>query len=152
MDTPVFGRVDDPADIADYESIEVSLAGYTADREEVVETFQFRATTPTGAALQITLAVDAQGNVALKPVLHYLRRALLPEDRERWDAFLDRDDLRIDVNALLRIYEHLAEQYSARPTLPRSASPNGRSSMTPTSQAAARSRASTSRRSRTSTG
>ncbi len=143
---PVFGRRDDPEAIP-HDPLLVPLAGYTADGKEVVETFHFRPTEALGAAMEILHQGDAQGNVGFRPVSAYLDRAVTPDDREAWHAFLDRDDLTIEGSALLRIFEALTAHYAGRPTQLRSGSANGRARTRGTSVAGPRSTASTSRRS-----
>jgi hypothetical protein len=148
-DPIVIGRVTDPQDL-DLEPLSITLCGYTLEHEEVSETFRFRPTVPTGAALEIIRHTGPDGNVPVGIVLDYVDKCLLEADQAPFRAFLDRDDVMIQGNALVDLYQSLLELYSARPTR----RPSGSASTSPlakrTSRAAARSAASKSKSSRSS--
>lgn len=137
----VIGRVDNPEEL-DLEPLALTLVGYTLEAQEVAETFRFRPTIPTGAALNVIRHTGQDGNVPLGPVLDYVDKCLLEPDQEPFRAFLDRDDVMIQGNALVDLYRALVEFYSARPTQPPSASASTGSRAKRTSRAGARSAAS----------
>lgn len=145
----VIGQVENPEEL-DFEPLVVPLAGYTVDHEEVIERFRFRPVRPAGAALNVMRSTDAQGNVGLGPVVGYLDKCLLEEDAERWQAFLDRDDLMIEQDVLFELYREVSAWYAGRPTRRPSDSSGGGKVTPQTSRVAARSAASTSKRKRSS--
>jgi hypothetical protein len=147
MDPIVIGRVEDPQEL-DLELLEITLVGYTLEREEVAETFRFRPVVATGAALDIIRHTDTEGNIPLGPILDYVDKCLLEGDQEPFKAFLDRNDVMIDAGALVTMYRQLVEFYSSRPTRRPPASASTGSPAKRTSRAAARSKGSRSKGSR----
>jgi len=147
MDPIVVGRVENPEQL-DLQPLEIEVVGYTLERKEVAETFRFRPVPPTGAALAIVRQTMPNGNVPLGPVLDYLDKCLLEEDQQRFQDYLNRDDVMIEQAAVIDLYTALTEFYTARPTRPPSDSASTGSSAKRTSRAAARSAASPSKTSR----
>ncbi|MGP0048501.1 MAG: hypothetical protein ACLPZR_06565 [Solirubrobacteraceae bacterium] len=143
METEIVGRVADP-ETRKLEPITVPIAAYTIDGEEVVERFEFRPVMPAGAMLRAFQAISPNGVLSSGPIGELLERSLLNEDeRARFRAFLDRDDLQIPAELLVDIYRTVTAAWSGRPTPRRSGSAPGGSQTKRTSRAGQRSRAST---------
>lgn len=147
------GRVEHPEEL-DLDPLVVPIVGYTRDKQEIVEEFRFRSVQPTGAALNILRQsrLDADGDLVtpMPQLMAFLDSCVLPEDRETWQGWLDKtnNEIYVEQDTLMAVYRALSEFYSARPTMRRSSSDGGPSSISPTSMAASREKASTSRRSR----
>jgi hypothetical protein len=142
------GKVDNPSD-ADLEPITIPICGLHAKKHEnVCEEFDFRPTLPWGNTFALIESIEnGQRNLAGNTV-KWLRNCLVSdEERERFQGFLLSPDVEIEQSTIEGVYEALAETYSARPTLPRSASTGGGAKTKRTSQAVARSQASRSRKS-----
>lgn len=110
----VVGRVPNPEKL-DTEPIILPVCGYTLDHEEVIERFPFRPIMPLGVAA----ALERLANEVLpvNTVLVCLRDCLVADAVERWEAFLDRDDLLVDAETITLGWKALLEAYGRRPTL-----------------------------------
>ena len=147
METEIVGRVENPQERST-DPIVVPVAAYTLEGKEVVEKFRFRPVMPAGAVIRAFRAIQPNGVLATGPILDFLQKSLLADDRERFLEFLDRDDLMIEAQLISQIYETVTEVWSGRPTRRPSASASGGSPTKRTSRAGARSRASASKTSR----
>lgn len=147
MELPIIGQVENPEDL-DLEPVVVPLAAYTLDREEVIERFPFKPTMPAGALSAFIRNAGPNGELPINVTLACLERCLIADAVERWQTFLDRDDLVIETNTLGQVFNALVEHYGARPTRPRSGSPSTGSPAKRTSRAGARSATSRSKTSR----
>lgn len=147
MEIPIVGKVEAP-ESRELDPLIVPVAAYTATGKEVIERFAFRPTIPLGAVMRAFEQIQPNGALGNGPILKFLQKCLLPDDRERFLEFLDRDDLEIEAQLIVDIYTAVMEFWAARPTLPRSASASGTPQQKRTSRAAARSKASTSKSSR----
>lgn len=65
----------------------------------------------------------------------YLRRTIVPEQRERFDGVVQSEDVIVELNLLVEILTDLIEVYVNRPTQKPSHSPNGHLQTEPTSTA-----------------
>lgn len=148
METDIVGRRDPSEDLP--EPITVPIAAYTLDGEEVLERFAFRPVMPAGAVIRAFRSIQPNGVLATGPILDFLEKSLMPEERERFQQFLDRDDLMIEADLLSDIYRTVTEVWTERPTRRRSGSASSGSPTRRTSRGAARAAASTSKRSRSS--
>ncbi|HWF25177.1 MAG TPA: hypothetical protein VG275_07010 [Solirubrobacteraceae bacterium] len=149
MEPIVIGRVENPSE-QDLTPQEITLVGYTLEREEVSETFRFRPVVPAGAQLEIIRHTDQAGNVALPPVIAFVEECLLEDELDAFRAFLHRPDVMIEQGTIIGLYRALTEYYAARPTRRPSASASTGQPAKRTSRAAARSAASRSKTSRSS--
>lgn len=138
METEIVGREKQPEAL---EPITVPVAAYTLGGEEVVERFRFRPVMPAGAIIRAFRQIQPDGALATGPVLEFLEKSMMPEDRDRFQEFLDRDDLMIEAELISDIYRTVNEVWSARPTRPQSGSRSTGSAAKRTSRAAARSAA-----------
>ena len=121
-----FGRVTNLDDLK-VEPLEVTIIGYTKDKEEVSETFLFKPVEPTGTALDVLRQADSKGNVPLKLVIQFLDDCLLnKEEFEKWSTFLSADGVYIQPETLAEVYKGITEIYGQRPTKRRSSSTGGR--------------------------
>jgi hypothetical protein len=139
------GRVENPEDL-DVEPIVIPVVAYTTERKEIVEEIASRPYLPTGAAFAMLRTTDGTSDPTL--VMKYLDKCVLPTSTAQWRAFLDRDDIFIEMSTLTDVYKALIEVYGARPTMRRASSTTGRTSTKRTSQGASRAKASASKRSR----
>lgn len=134
----VVGKITDP-DKIDTDPIILPVCGYTLAHEEVIEKFPFRPLMPLGvAALCERLANQ---DMAFNTVLLCLHDCLIPDAVERWEAFLNRDDLLVDAETVASGWKALLEAYGRRPTLLSSGSPRTGRRSGRTSKAAAASKA-----------
>lgn len=141
MRTEIVGRVAD-TDVQEYEPIVVPVAARTLDGVEVIEEFAFRPVMPAGAMLRAFESIQPNGVLGNAPVMKFLQKALMPDDREPFMEFMDRDDLMIEAQLIVDVYTAVTEVWSGRPTRPSSASASGGSQTKRTSRAGQRSRAS----------
>lgn len=141
------GRVENPQEL-DLDPIVVPVVGYDQDHKEHVEEFKFRPIQPTGASIEVLRQQDEQGNVPVKTVLLFLDKCLMPEEKERWDSFLDDPHVFVAQDTIVALYEVIMQVYSDRPTVRQSASPSGAANSRRTSGGAARGKASAGKRSR----
>jgi hypothetical protein len=152
------GRMD-PQELeeTDFEPLLVPLVGYTADKQEIMETFRFKAVLPGGPAFKAQRLIDmltpnAQGQISIPMGIYmeFLERAMLPGEAERFTTFIERPDLEIPARTLGAMYEGVMAYYAANPIRRRVASSAGQ--LTPalraTSRAAAHAKGSTSKSSR----
>lgn len=139
----VFGRVTDPDEI-NLDPIVVKIIGHTIAHEEVEETIRFRPMPPTWAAMEMARNVDAEGRPSEKHAGEFLDAAVLAEDRERWIAFLSRDDVMIQGGTVPAIYMAVVEEWGKRPTMSPPGSSGGPKPRSRTSRGAARAKGSTS--------
>jgi hypothetical protein len=137
------GRVTNPDEL-DFEPIVVPVIAYDEDHNEVEFEVKFRAVQPTGAAMKVMRATDAEGNIPTATALLFLEECVIVSERKAWQEFLDDPGLYIERSTLVQLYERLTEVYAGRPTRRRSASSGGRRASATTSPAAAPSTASTS--------
>jgi hypothetical protein len=110
----VVGRVPNPEQI-ETDPIILPVCAYTIDREEVIERFPFRPMLPLGVAALLERLGGSE--VAVNTVIVLLHDCLMADAVERWERFLDRDDLLIDAATLAEGWKALLECYAARPTL-----------------------------------
>ena|SRR6202035_2212663 len=124
MELPVIGQVEKPEEL-DLEPIVVPLAGYKVVKGKVVEEierFPFKPMMPSGARALMDRSLGAGGEIGYSVVVILLDRCLIEDAKERWAAFLDREDLNVEQGALGQVMTALYEVYSGRPTRRRSAS------------------------------
>lgn len=62
-------------------------------------------------------ADGADGSSAGETVYGFMEAAILPDQREEWNALLDDDEYVIDISLISDVVSWLVEQYSGRPTL-----------------------------------
>lgn len=144
MDPVVFGRVDDPSEL-ELDAPELTLVGYTLDKEEVSQAFRVRPMIPAGAQLEIVRHTLPDGSVPLPQVVDFVEECVLASDLDAFKAFLHRPDVMIEQGTIIELYRWLSEYYAARPTRRRSASASSGSQPRRTSRGAARARASRSK-------
>lgn len=138
----VVGRIDNIASL-DMEPVILPMIGYTLDdQSEVIEEFKFRAWVPTAAEFAVVAAMGARGAVPFQLIKDWLVAAVMPDELERWEAFINRSDLIIKKDAIIDAWRALDAYYTARPTVPSSGSSAGQSPVSKTSRGAARVRAS----------
>ena len=149
MELDPVGRVED-VDQLDLEPVTIPIVGYERGTppNEVIERIRFRAVMPAGATFDVMRDMSASGGIAPREVLRYLDATVLPDDAEKLEAFLHSPTIEVRLRTMMEVHEQLMEFYSARPTMPRSASSGGGSGTKRTSQAASRKRASASKKSR----
>lgn len=133
----VVGRIADP-DKLDTEPIVLPVCGYTLDKEEVIEKFPFRPLMPLGIAALCERLANQE--MAFNTVLVCLRDCLVPDALERWEAFVNRDDLMIDAETIATGWKQILEAYGRRPTLRSSGSSRTGRRSARTSKAAASSK------------
>jgi hypothetical protein len=143
MRTEIVGHRESAPDAL--EPIIVPVAAYKLDGTEVIEEFSFRPVMPAGAVIRAFRAIQPNGILATAPILDFLSKSLMSEDRERFLEFLDRDDLMIEAQLISDVYQTVTEVWAARPTKPRSGSSSGTSQRKRTSTGAARAAASRSK-------
>jgi hypothetical protein len=148
MRLDAIGRVENPQDV-DLDPITIPVCGLDMQRENVCEEFNFRPTLPWGNTFALIESIEGGERNLAGNTVKWLRNCLVDdEERQRWQGFLERDDVMIEQATIESVYEALAETYAARPTLPPSGSTGTGGSTKRTSQAASRSQASKSKRSR----
>jgi hypothetical protein len=150
VETEIVGRIENPEDRV-REPIVVPVAAYKLDGTEIIERFNFMPVMQAGAVLRAFEAIQPNGVLAAGPIIKFLQKSLVAEDKERFIEFLDRDDVVIEAELISKVYQTVTEVWSARPTRRQSGSSNGGAAAKRTSRAAARSAASTtSKRNRSS--
>jgi len=136
----VVGRKEAPPT---FEPIIVPVAAYDILGQETVESFAFRPVMPAGAVITAFRAIQPNGVLASGRVMEFLDKSLLNDlERKRFQEFLDRDDLMIDADLIVEVYQAVTEEWTARPTRPRSGSGSGGSPTKRTSSGRRRSAAS----------
>lgn len=148
MTDEVVGRVADPSSL-DFSPIELTIAGYTNDRQEVTVTIKFRRRMPMGITLDILTAAGEVAALTGADIAKMLYEATYDDDEARkLDEFIRSRTVNVTAETLGAIYKALVAHWTNRPSSQRSSSRGGGVKEKPTTGAAASSRASTSTRSR----
>jgi len=143
------GLVEDTESV-DLEPITLTICGLSLKtRENVCEEFNCQPTLPWGNTFAAIEAVESGNTNMAWNAIKWLRSCLMDDsERDRLQAFLMRSDVAIEQSTMDTAYSTLAETYTGRPTLPRSASTGGGAKTEPTSKAGSRAKASGSKGSR----
>jgi hypothetical protein len=104
--------------VEDYEPLGFSLNG---------EEFQCRPALPGAMLLDFVRKADAEsGGAAAEAIIQFMEEALEEPDQERFTAMIRDPDIIVEVETLGEIAGWIVEQYTSRPTKPRSRSAAGR--------------------------
>lgn len=147
MELEPIGRAENP-EALNLEPIVAPIVAYTHDGKEHVEKFPFKPVMPAGAMAAMVRNVGPNGELPVNILLACLQRCLMPDAAERWETWIDSDELNIEHTTLAQLFDQLVRIYGDRPTRRRSGSASGGPPAKRTSRAAARSAASRSKTSR----
>lgn len=137
---PVIGQQENP----DVEPITIPIAAYAIKSgKEIVEKFAFKPTLPAPVLALVErmggrLQIDAAnlGNGIVSETMTCLKTCVMADERDRWDEWIDREDISIEAETLVEVFKALFEEYAERPTRPRSDSSGTGSRSRSTSKAA----------------
>lgn len=73
---------------------------------------------PTLGGRRLFFGAVQDGRMGVLDCIEAIRSSLLPGDEERFDALLNRKDLRISNSVVGDLFNWLLEQYTTRPTKP----------------------------------
>jgi hypothetical protein len=98
--------------------------GFSLNGEE----FSCRPALPGTALLDFVRRADSDsGGTAAEAIVEFLEESLEGDDRDRFSAMIRDPDQIVDVETLGEIAGWIVEQYTSRPTKPRSRPASGRS-------------------------